>query len=202
MYKVKNGEWFAFNTNLGKSVMDALTLSTVDKAHYDYWLRDTDQTWCYYDTDDICVPTGQSYVYLYHDYECSYRALALALQRKEMTEEERALVVEDSDGEEIGDAIKRLQKLALEECVSRRWITKVEDLEHPDETTSFTSLMTHLTIGDLKVAERLHSRSSPDSVSEKDKEGKTPLLWACKENDSDTTFSYSSTTPTPRSLTR
>ena len=184
VYKAKPSEWFASNANLGKAVMDGLALSTLVKDHYDYWLRDTWQTWCYYDTDDICAPTGQSYVHLYHDYQRSYRKL-LAMQWKELTESEAALKVEDSDE----DTAKRLQALALEECVSRRWITKVEDLEHPDETTSFTSLMTHLTLGDLKVAERqIQDLTSPDDVPEKDKEGKTPLVWACKENDADATL--------------
>jgi hypothetical protein len=49
--------------------------------------------------------------------------------------------------------------------------------------------MTHLSLGDLKVAERLlQARASPDAVTKKEKEGKTPLVWVCKENDADSTL--------------
>jgi ankyrin repeat protein len=49
--------------------------------------------------------------------------------------------------------------------------------------------MTHLSLGDLKVAERLlQARANPEAVPTKDTEGKTPLLWACKEGDADATL--------------
>ena len=184
VYKGKPGAWFASNANLGKAVIDGLALSTLAKAQYDLWLRDTFLSWNCYDPDDLTAPKGFIHSYLSHDYQRSYGKL-LALQRKELTEAEEAAEVEGSDA----DAGKRLQELALEECVSRRWIRCEKDLEQRDEMTSFTPLMTHLSLGDLKVAERLlQARASPEAVPTKDKEGKTPLLWACKEKDADATL--------------
>ena len=201
VYKSERCEWFSSNANLGKAVIDGLALSTLAKAHYDLWLRDESLQWICYDADDMCT-AGYS-AHLFHDYQRSYGKL-LELQRKELntlqlavgaqelTEaEEAALEVEGSDDDAAKrlEAAKRLQALALEECVSRRWITDEKGLEHLDETTSFTPLMTHLTLGDLKVAERLlQARASPEAVPTKDKEGKTPLLWACKEEDVDATL--------------
>ena len=71
----------------------------------------------------------------------------LALQQKELKDAEEAVACQGSDG----DAAMRLQALALEESVSRRWIAGEEALELVDETTSFTTLWTHLLHGDLTV---------------------------------------------------
>jgi hypothetical protein len=104
VYKDKDGEWFTSNANLGKAVMDGLALSTLAKAHYDLWLRETEVSWTHYDPDDICAPTECTVSHLFLDYQRSYGKL-LALQRKELTEAEKAaLEVEGSDD----DAAKRL----------------------------------------------------------------------------------------------
>ena len=75
----------------------------------------------------------------------------LALQQKELKDAEEAAACQGSDG----DAAQRLQALALEESVSRRWIAGEEELELVDETTSFTTLWTHLLHGDVMVVSLL-----------------------------------------------
>ena len=127
VYKAKPGEWFAPNANLGKAVMDGPALSTLTKAQYDFWLRDTWLTWIYHGTDDICAPTGQSYVTSIY----VPRLLALLPQAAGAAAEGAdggagSTGSRTSEGSD-DDAAKRLQALALEECVSRRWITKVEE---------------------------------------------------------------------------
>jgi hypothetical protein len=84
------------------------------------------------------------------------------------------------------DAAKRLQTLALADCISRRFLAGEEELDLEDETTSLTPMWQHLSLGDFKVAERLlQARASPEHVPSQDKEGKTPLLWASKEGYAD-----------------
>ena len=86
-------------------------------------------------------------------------------------------------------AKKQLQAMALAECVSRRWIAgenPEEELELPDETTSLTPLLAHLSLGDVKAAERLlQARASSEAVPSQDAERKTPLVWASKEGYAD-----------------
>jgi hypothetical protein len=80
---------------------------------------------------------------------------------------------------------KRLQTLALADCISRRFLAGEDELDLPDETTSLTPLWQHLSL-DLKVAERLlQAGASPEHVPSQDEEGKTPLLWAIKEGYAD-----------------
>jgi hypothetical protein len=84
------------------------------------------------------------------------------------------------------DAAKRLQALALADCISRRFLADEDELDVADETTSLTPLWQHLSLGDFKVAERLlQARASPEHVPSQDEEGKTPLLWASKEGYAD-----------------
>ena len=84
------------------------------------------------------------------------------------------------------DAAKRLQTLALEDCISRRLLAGEDELDLADETTSLTPLWQHLSLGDVKVAERLlQARASPEHVPSQDPDGKTPLLWASKEGYAD-----------------
>jgi hypothetical protein len=84
------------------------------------------------------------------------------------------------------DAAKRLQTLALADCISRRLLVGEDELDLADETTSLTPLWQHLSLGDVKVAERLlQARASPETVPSQDEEGKTPLLWASKEGYAD-----------------
>jgi hypothetical protein len=178
VYKAKDGAWFASNAHLGKAVMDGLALSTLAKAKYELWLRDEKLSlW------NMGVQDNKS---TYHDYQRSHSKL-LALQRQELTEAEEAAArqVQGSDGV----AAKRLQALALDECASRRWIAgedAEEELELADETTSLTPLWTHLSLGDVKAAERLlQARASSEAVPSQDEEGKTPLVWASKEGYAD-----------------
>jgi hypothetical protein len=84
------------------------------------------------------------------------------------------------------DAAKRLQALALADCISRRLLAGEDELEVADETTSLTPLLQHLSLGEVKVAERLlQAGASPEHVPSQDVEGKTPLLWASKEGYAD-----------------
>ena len=93
-------------------------------------------------------------------------------------EEAASREVEGSDGN-LG---KRLQALALADCVSGGLLAGEDELDLPDETSSLTPLWQHLLLGDVKVAERLLlARASPELVPGQDEEGKTPLLWATKE---------------------
>jgi hypothetical protein len=175
VYKAKPGAWFASNAHLGKAVIDGLALSTLAKAKYELWLRDEKLS--------LFVMGNQDRKSTYHDYQRSYAKL-LALQRQELTEaeEEAARQVDGSDG----NAAKRLQTLALADCISRRLLADEDELDLPDETTSLTPLLQHLSLGDVKVAERLlQARASPEHVPSHDAEGKTPLLWASKEGYAD-----------------
>jgi hypothetical protein len=179
VYKAKPGAWFVSNAHLGKAVIDGLALSTLAKAKYELWLRDDKLT-----LKDMSSPTTSGGPNTsYHNCQRSYEKL-LALQRHELMEAEEAAArqVEGSDG----SAAKRLQALALADCISRRLIAGVEELDLADETTSLTPLWQHLSLGDFKVAERLlQARASPETVPSHDAEGKTPLIWAIKEGYAD-----------------
>jgi hypothetical protein len=84
------------------------------------------------------------------------------------------------------DAAKRLQTLALADCISRRFLAGEDELDLADEATSLTPLWQHLSLGDFKVAERLlQAGASPEHVPSQDEKGKTPLLWASKEGYAD-----------------
>jgi hypothetical protein len=171
VYKAKPGAWFASNAHLGKAVIDGLALSTLAKAKYELWLRD--ETLDSWDMGDQGL----------WGYQRCYAKL-LALQRQELTEAEEAAArqVEGSDGK----AAKRLQTLALADCVSRRLLAGEDELDVADETTSLTPLWQHLSLGDFKVAERLlQAGASPEHVPSQDEEGKTTLLWASKEGYAD-----------------
>ena len=126
VYKTKAAAWFASNTHLGKAVIDGLALSTLAKAKYMLWLRDK-KLGLFYMGDK-----GSSD---YHDFQRSYVKL-LALQRQELTEVEEAAARQVQGS----NAAARLHELALEECVSRRWIGGEDELELPDESTSLTPL--------------------------------------------------------------
>jgi hypothetical protein len=179
VYKAKPSPWFASNAHLGKAVIEGLALSTLAKAKYTLWLRDHKLS--LYDMGNVDNKST------YHDYQRSYAKL-LALQRQELAKAEEAAAhqVQGSDGVA---AKQQLQAMALAECVSRRWIAgedPEEELELPDETTSLTPLLAHLSLGDIKAAERLlQARASPEAVPSQDEEGKTPLVWAVKEGYAD-----------------
>jgi ankyrin repeat protein len=171
VYKDKDSTWFASNAHLAKSVSDGLALSTLAKAKYTLWLRDT--TLGLYDM--ACLSNRV----LYHNFQRSYGKL-LARQRKELKEAEvEAAEVEEAHEDKHAAAIQRLKELALEECTSRRWITSEEQLEDKDETTSFTPLLTYSHLGEVEVAKRLlQARADTEAV---DREGKTALMCAVKE---------------------
>jgi hypothetical protein len=143
----------------------------------DTWLRFTrDNTWMFSDTSDkdlnntngwcVSVQTGKDLPTHVHSWKIE-------------EEEEEAQI-------KCIDAAKRLQTLALAECISRRWVGGEEELDVADETTSLTPLWQHLSLGDFKVAERLlQARASPEHVPSQDEEGKTPLMWASREGYAD-----------------
>ena len=101
-----------------------------------------------------------------------------------MKETEETPTLEDSE-----DATaQRLQKLALKECVARRWIggEEEEELEHVDETTTPTPLWTQVLLGEVAAVERLlQARAYPEAVPSQDKEGKTVVLCSAKEGHAD-----------------
>jgi hypothetical protein len=143
----------------------------------DTWLRFTrDNTWMFSDTSDkdlnntegwcVSVEAGKDLPTHVHSWKIE-------------KEEEEAQM-------KCIDAAKRLQTLALADCVSRRLLAGEDELDVPDETTSLTPLLQHLSLGDFKVAERLlQARASPEHVPSQDEERKTPLLWASKEGYAD-----------------
>ena len=142
----------------------------------DAWLRfTTDNTWTFSDTSDkelnntngwcVSVEAGKDLPTHVHSWKIG--------------EEEHAQI-------KCIDAAKRLQTLALADCISRRFLAGEDELNVADETTGLTPLWQHLSLGDVKVAERLlQAGASPEHVPSQDKEGKTPLLWAIKEGYAD-----------------
>jgi hypothetical protein len=165
VYKDKDAAWFVSNTRLGKAFSDGLAISMLAKAKLDLWLRDTSLT-----AQDMAFSYGFQRAY----------AKLLARRRQEVKEAEEAAALEGSEGA----AAQRLQELALEECLARRWVGGEDEgeLEHADETTTATPLWTQVLIGDLAAVERLlQARAYPDVVPTGDKERKTPLLCAVEE---------------------
>jgi hypothetical protein len=169
VYKDKEAARFASNSRLGKAFSDGLGISMLAKAKLDLWLRDSSL-----DTEDM---------YSSYDFQRAYTKL-LARQREEVKEAEEAAALEGSEGV----AAQRLQELALQECVTRRWVGGEDkgELEHADETTNATPLWTQVLLGDLCAVERLlQARAHPDAVPTGNEEGKTPLLCAVKEGHTD-----------------
>ena len=168
VYKDKEGAWFASNAHLAQAVTDGLALSTLANAKRTLWLRDT--------SIGVWEMGGAAeYNVIYYNFRRAYSKL-LARQRKELKEAEEAAAREGSDGA----AAQRLKELALEQCVSRRWITGAEGLEDKDETTWCTPLLSHAFLGDVEVTERLlQARADPEAVPEGD--DMTALLSAAKE---------------------
>ena len=165
VYKDKDAVWFASNSRLGQAFSDGLDISMLAKAKLDLWLRDTSLTVM----DMACS----------YDFQRAYAKL-LARQREEVKEAEEAAALEGSEGA----AAQRLQELALEECVARRWVGGEDEgeLEHEDESTTATPLWTQVLLGDLAAVERLlQARACPDAVPSGDGERKTPLLCAVNE---------------------
>ena len=143
----------------------------------DAWLRfTTDNTWMFSDTSDkdlnntdgwcVSVEAGKDLPTHVHTWK---------IEQKEEEAQIKCI-----------DAAKRLQALALADCISRRIIAGEDELDLADETTSLTPLWQQLSLGDFKIAERLlQARASPEHVPSQDAEGKTPLLWASKEGYAD-----------------
>jgi hypothetical protein len=143
----------------------------------DTWLRfTTDNTWMFSGTSDkdlnntsgwcVSVEAGKDLPTHVHSWKIE-------------EEEEEAQI-------KCIDAAKRLQTLALADCISRRFLAGEDELDVADETTSLTPLWQQLSLGDFKVAERLlQAGASPEHVPIQDEEGKTPLLWASKEGNAD-----------------
>jgi hypothetical protein len=165
VYKDKEAAWFTSNDRLGKAVSDGLAISTLAKAKCTVWLRDPTLT-----LYDMSCPSSS-----FHDFARSYSKL-LVWQQKELARAETE-ALQGSD-----EAAARLQVLALEDCVVRRFITSKckEELEHADETTSATPLWMHVYFGESTAVERLlQARANPEAVPSKDGTLKTtPLLCA------------------------
>ena len=154
VYKDKEGAWFTSNAHLAQAVSDGLALSTLANAKRTLWLRDTSiGVW------EMGGAAADWTVY-YYNFQRAHGKL-LARQRKELKEAEEAAAREGSDGA----AAQRLKEVALDQCVSRRWITGAEGLEDKDETTSCTPLLSHAFLGDVEVTERLlQARADPEAV--------------------------------------
>jgi hypothetical protein len=157
----------------------------------DAWLRfTTDKTWMFSDTSDkdlnntngwcVSVEAGKDLPTHVHSWKIDEVKLELGYYGAKIREwKEHAQI-------KCIDAAKRLQALALQDCISRRFLAGEDELELADETTSLTPLWQHLSLGDFKVTERLlQARASPEHVPSQDAEGKTPLLWASKEGYAD-----------------
>ena len=174
VYKDKEGAWFKSNANLAQAVSDGLALSTLANAKRTLWLRDTSiGVW-------EMGGAAEKWKDFYYNFRRAYSKL-LARERKELKEAEEAAARQGSGGA----AAQRLKELALEECVSRRWITGAEGLEDRDETTSCTPLLSHAFLGDVEVTERLlQARADPEAVPTQG-HALTSLLSAAKEGNAE-----------------
>ena len=172
VYKDKDGAWFTSNAHLAQAVSDGLALSTLANAKRTLWLCDTSiGVW------EMGGAAAGDYSSCYYTFQRAH-AKFLTRQRKELKKAEEAAAREGSDGA----AAQRLKELALEQCVSRRWITGAEGLEDEDETTWCTPLLSHAFLGDIEVTERLlQARANHEAVSG----GRTALLSAAKEGNAE-----------------
>ncbi len=145
----------------------------------DTWLRfTTDNTWTFSDTADKDLNNANGWCVSVE----AGKDLPTHVHTWKFEEEEE----EEAQIKWCIDAAKRLQALALADCISRRFLAGEDELDLADETTSLTPLWQHLSLGDFKVAERLlQAGASPEHVPSQDEEGKTPLLWAIKEGYAD-----------------
>jgi hypothetical protein len=146
--------------------------------HPDAWLRfTTDNTWMFSDTSDKDLNNTDGWCVSVE----AGKDLPTHVDYWKIEEEE-----EEAQIKWCIDAAKRLQTLALADCISRRFLAGEDELDLGDETTSLTPLWQHLSLGDVKVAERLlQAGANPDHVPSQDEERKTPLLWASKEGYAD-----------------
>ena len=64
MYKKKDPAWFSSNTHLGSAVSDGLALSTLAKAKYTLYLRDSSLT--------LHMDFNKVFRHRYHDMQRSY----------------------------------------------------------------------------------------------------------------------------------
>jgi hypothetical protein len=157
----------------------------------DAWLRfTTDKTWMFSDTSDkelnntngwcVSVEAGKDLPTQVDMWKIYANELKYGSYGDEIREwKEHAPM-------KCMHAAKRLQTLALADCISRRFLAGEEELDVADETTFLTPLLQHLSLGDVKVAERLlQAGASPEHVPSQDEEGKTPLMWAIKEGYAD-----------------
>jgi ankyrin repeat protein len=164
VYKDKEAAWFTSNDRLGKAVSDGLAISTLAKAKCTVWLRHPTLT-----LHDMSCPSSS-----FHDFARSYSRLLVWQQRELKRAEAEALKGSD-------EAAARLQALALEDCVLRRFISFKckEELEHADDTTSATPLWMHVYFGESTAVERLlQARADPEAVPSKDDGHKTSLVCA------------------------
>jgi hypothetical protein len=178
VYKDKKGAWFASNAHLAQAVSDGLALSTLANAKRTLWLRDTSiGVW-----EMGGAVAGKEWIKdaYYYNFQRAHGKL-LARQRKELKEAEEAAAREGSDGA----ATQRLKELALEESVSRRWITGAKGLKDKDETTWCTPLLSHAFLGDVEVTERLlQARADPEAVPTQGP-ALTTLLSTAKEGNAE-----------------
>jgi hypothetical protein len=176
VYKDKDGSWFASNAHLAQAVSDGLALSTLANAKRTLWLRDTSiGLW-----EMGGAAEEMTTIDYYYNMQRAYAKL-LARQRKDLKAAEEAAAGEGSDSA----AAQRLKELALEECVSRRWITGAEGLEDKDETTWCTPLLSHAFLGDVEVTERLlQARADPEAVPTQG-DDMTALVSAAKEGNAE-----------------
>jgi hypothetical protein len=153
-------------------VSDGLALSTLANAKRTLRLRDTSiGMW------DMGGAAGK-WTSFYYNFQRACAKL-LARQRKKLKAAEEAAAGQGSDSA----AAQRLKELALEESVSRRWITGAEGLEDKDETTSCMPLLSHAFLGDVEATERLlQARADHEAVSS---HGRTALLSAAEEGNAE-----------------
>jgi hypothetical protein len=177
VYKDKEGAWFTSNAHLAQAVSDGLALSTLANAKRTLWLRDTSiGVW----EMGGAVDGSPHIAVYYYNFRRAHGKL-LSRQRKELKEAEEAAAHEGSDGA----AAQRLKELALEQCVSRRWITGAEGLEDKDETTSCTPLLSHAFLGDVEATERLlQARADTEAVPTQGR-AMTALMSAAKEGNAE-----------------
>eukprot|EP00277_Geminigera_cryophila_P006903 CAMPEP_0179429026 /NCGR_PEP_ID=MMETSP0799-20121207/14524_1 /TAXON_ID=46947 /ORGANISM="Geminigera cryophila, Strain CCMP2564" /LENGTH=268 /DNA_ID=CAMNT_0021204761 /DNA_START=985 /DNA_END=1792 /DNA_ORIENTATION=- len=147
VYGAKPGVWFGDNAHLGKAVADCLALPALAMDKLRLWLHDP----------ALNVVEASR--------EINFQTARLWVMKR------RARLLAEALG--AGDKEDEVAALALEDCGARHGISDVPSLEHPDDISGETPLITHCFLGDVAAATRLLlARANPNAVTQ---EGKSPL---------------------------
>jgi len=144
VYRAKAGVWFGDNAHLGKAVADCLALPALAMGKLRLWLHDPVLN-LYHTTNHLKFQTAR---------------LRGMKRRARLLAEARA----------AGDKEDEVEALALEDCGVRHGISDAPSLEHPDDISGETPLITHCFLDDEAAATRLLlARANPNAVTQEGK---------------------------------